>query len=1171
MKNIFGIVFALLATFNFSFAQTAKNLTDLEAQNVVIRDETVPGANTKLRIYNMYKSGYLSSPNIFASYSNPSWLTDLPWSKITGTPSFISSWPANASGALTNNGSGALSWQNYWNDASTNTNMGLKTFLDGTLGMRNVANTFTSQFTNTNSAARTYPLPDFDGTVLAAGGTNTLTGDTFINSNGFQFDISAGSFGTLNVLDNGGTNRRVTINGQDGSGSFGISSGISSTYGNGLKIFDLRSTKKGIEYSADYSATYTTRSLVDRNYSDTRLNGLTFTNSPSTNNVPTFNGTNWTFQTPSGGSFTVASLAEAQAGTNNVNGMTPLRVRQVSKKVFNVEAYGAVHDGVLDANGLVSGTDDTAAIQAAINACFAAGGGTVYFPNGVYVISGSLVTSIDGVNPNGQLIIPLTGPFTGVPAPYVKIIFQGESNGSLADGMIGLRGRNTKGVLLYSTITGSGTTPSVISASFDAVSYGFNLNQTEVAFKNIEVRVKSMSGASHQAATMSAINLSYIGSAQVYDCFVSIQSPIFTSASQVSAGTYGFIAPIVNNSGNIVFHNTQASGFSVGYLISEHFVGDQIWATGCATGLQVGAGNHVARISRYFSNGCRYAIDYLAQCPVQIEQFGFERSSHSAWYDAVFDVNNSANSKGVVYYYGFVQGSASDQTITLDGLDAPADFVKINRIHQSFGGGGYAKGNLKQADYPDSPWLEQNASGDGNFAVFAQTAQQSGTSNLVAIQTVINKQTATGENRLWESRVITNGATNTGLKRESIVTAGAYATATELSGTLYGVNVPTVIGGTTITNASTILDLQSTSKALILPRVTNTAAITTPVNGMKIYDVALNKERTYENGAWVNTIGGGGSALSSLTAATASNSIDNANNNQTWNWNSLSNTGLNLFANSTEAASNSQILLAVDLQGANVTSGQFTRAASFSNVHTGTSSTNVAGWFNAAGGTINNAIYINGGDISLNGSSGTSGQVLTSAGANAVPTWTSALTNPMTTVGDVIVGGASGAATRLGIGANTFVLTSNGTTATWAPSAGGGSVSTVSATVPNRLSVSVSNPTSTPSIAITNSGIQTITTGTATTLTSYRALVNPASLLASHTITMPASPADGDIVDIDFAGTIAVGSEAVTTFSIVANAGQSINHSGITPTNALGGSSYTYVYYTSITTWKRKL
>jgi hypothetical protein len=47
--------------------------------------------------------------------------------------------------------------------------------------------------------------------------------------------------------------------------------------------------------------------------------------------------------------------------------------------IFNVKAYGAVGNGV---------TDDTAAIQRAITACVAAGGGIVWFPAGIYVCNG---------------------------------------------------------------------------------------------------------------------------------------------------------------------------------------------------------------------------------------------------------------------------------------------------------------------------------------------------------------------------------------------------------------------------------------------------------------------------------------------------------------------------------------------------------------------------------------------------------------------------------------------------------------------------------------------------------------------------------------------------------------------------------------------------------------
>jgi len=89
----------------------------------------------------------------------------------------------------------------------------------------------------------------------------------------------------------------------------------------------------------------------------------------------------------------------------------------------------------------------------------------------------------------------------------------------------------------------------------------------------------------------------------------------------------------------------------------------------------------------------------------------------------------------------------------------------------------------------------------------------------------------------------------------------------------------------------------------------------------------------------------------------------------------------------------------------------------------------------------NGSLRLDNGAISLNGSTGTSGQVLTSQGIG-LPIWqtpATGFTNPMTTLGDLIVGDTGGAAIRLGIGANTYVLTSNGTTASWQPAPGAGS------------------------------------------------------------------------------------------------------------------------------------
>lgn len=86
--------------------------------------------------------------------------------------------------------------------AGTQTNTGLKTFLDGTLGMRNVANTFTSTFTNTNTDARTYTLPDFSGNVLVTGGSNVLSSTTSLIGTFpvFMNNMSSGGVRTSLVL-----------------------------------------------------------------------------------------------------------------------------------------------------------------------------------------------------------------------------------------------------------------------------------------------------------------------------------------------------------------------------------------------------------------------------------------------------------------------------------------------------------------------------------------------------------------------------------------------------------------------------------------------------------------------------------------------------------------------------------------------------------------------------------------------------------------------------------------------------------------------------------------------------------------------------------------------------------------------------------------------------------
>jgi hypothetical protein len=83
---------------------------------------------------------------------------------------------------------------------------GLKTYLAGTLGLRNVANTFTSFFTNTNTASRTYTLQDVDGTVAHTVQavdfevTDTTKGVIIKSANGTRWRIGITNNGELTAV-----------------------------------------------------------------------------------------------------------------------------------------------------------------------------------------------------------------------------------------------------------------------------------------------------------------------------------------------------------------------------------------------------------------------------------------------------------------------------------------------------------------------------------------------------------------------------------------------------------------------------------------------------------------------------------------------------------------------------------------------------------------------------------------------------------------------------------------------------------------------------------------------------------------------------------------------------------------------------------------------------------
>ena len=121
---------------------------------------------------------------------------------------------------------------------------GLFTFLDGKFGLRNVANTFTSFFKNTNTASRTYTLQNRDGTLAdmtdVAGKMNVPSGTT----NFLSKFLSATTIGSSSIVEEGtfigiGTSNSPTKDmtlGNQANRTIGIEMSDSSTKGRDLTI-----------------------------------------------------------------------------------------------------------------------------------------------------------------------------------------------------------------------------------------------------------------------------------------------------------------------------------------------------------------------------------------------------------------------------------------------------------------------------------------------------------------------------------------------------------------------------------------------------------------------------------------------------------------------------------------------------------------------------------------------------------------------------------------------------------------------------------------------------------------------------------------------------------------------------------------------------------------------
>lgn len=254
---------------------------------------------------------------------------------------------------------------------------------------------------------------------------------------------------------------------------------------------------------------------------------------------------------------------------------------------FNVKGGGAIGDNV---------TDDTAAIQATINAAFAyaqANTGyaeVVFDPNSVYFVNGNPSTASSG---NSVLRIPLNA----VTNAKVTLVFNGgwdatalyhwqqttvQKNGAVIRPGFAQGSAPTSG--------GSGANePSVLGGPLPYAGYGAGAS----LFNNVNVVVYGLGILLPNDPHICGFDFRGMAQAQLTSCSV-LTSTTGNPGSQTAATQawqFGVAMPQANNNDLCRIDNLSIEGMNYGLIASEHTNGNNIRLIYCIAGLVVSGGD----------------------------------------------------------------------------------------------------------------------------------------------------------------------------------------------------------------------------------------------------------------------------------------------------------------------------------------------------------------------------------------------------------------------------------------------------------------------------------------------------------------------------------------------------------------------------------------------------
>lgn len=476
------------------------------------------------------------------------------------------------------------------------------------------------------------------------------------------------------------------------------------------------------------------------------------------------------------------TMRVAGAGAAGVDLITTVTFVNSTTVTLGVNASTTVTDVPIE-----WGTDDTAAIQAAINACNNYGGGEVYFPSGIYLIAGNLITSLNSVNPNCQLYIPLNT----VAGDRVVIKLRGESPATQNNGPLGSVTTYTtrKGVILKSIIVGSGTLPAVLGEPF--VNNGFiDINRNGLIVDGVSIQVKSMTNDAHVSPTMTAFDFDNMAWVQVDNAMAFTESPIWDSALPTSE-TYGFRFPTGASNGN--YGNkvgyVQAQGFSNGMQFNEHDVVQHAVAVGNVNGFligKVGGGvHHSSTFIRLHSYANVNSVVVSGSPVFTVHELSIERYNAfagSKWYNGTADfvaTSITAGCNGTINYALLLSGGSVSPAIFSGTFAGQVNFHDLLADAYYV----YAAGVniLGGTPFTQLKYTGAAVSTDASIPDFLMVHNQTGTNNIVATWKAINIASSDADERIGQISFRTNGAVDKGLFRLSLANGSTFGATADFS------------------------------------------------------------------------------------------------------------------------------------------------------------------------------------------------------------------------------------------------------------------------------------------------------------------------------------------------------------------------------------------------------